>query len=63
MWLHYFTKRACEFTCHHFVGQRARCKTSFYMSQLDYEANKHYYLRLEIKGEKFPDPYSIKEDE
>ena len=36
---------------------------SFYVSQLDYEAKKHYYTKLEIDGEKFPDPYSIKEDE
>ena len=36
---------------------------SFYVSQLDYEAKKRYYSKLEIDGEKFPDPYSIKEDE
>ena len=36
---------------------------SFYVSQLDYKAKKHYYSKLEINGEKFYDPYSIKEDE
>ena len=30
-----------------------------YMSQLDNEAKKYYYSKID--GEKLPDPYSIKE--
>ena len=36
---------------------------SFYVGQLDYEAKKRYYCTLDIDGEKFPDLYSIKEDD
>lgn len=32
------------------------------MKQLDYEAKKRYYSKLEVDDEKFPDPYTIKED-
>ena len=34
-----------------------------YVSQLDYKAKKRYYSKLEINGEKFPDPDNIKEAE
>ena len=33
-----------------------------FRSELDYEAKKRYYSKLEIDGEKFPDLYTIKED-
>ena len=36
---------------------------SDYVRQLDYEARKRYCSKLEIDGGKFPDPYSIQEDQ
>ena len=46
-----------------FVGQKAEDEMSDYVGQLDYEARKRYFSKLEIDGGKFPDPYSIQEDQ
>jgi len=44
-------------------GVKNRMEMSEYVRQLDYEARKHYMAKLDVTGERFPDPYNLRENQ
>ena len=44
-------------------SEKCIMEVSEYVRQLDYEARKHYMAKLDVVGERFPDPYNLREDQ